>query len=51
MDDAYLLMAAAMFGMKEYGETTKYITQLLGEFPDSDLIDRAKLLLAKTHAR
>ena len=51
MDDAYLLMAAAMFGMKEYGETTKYITQLLGEFPDSDLIDRAKLLLAKTHAK
>ncbi|MET0514178.1 MAG: penicillin-binding protein activator [Nitrospiraceae bacterium] len=51
MDDAYLLMAAAMFGMKEYGESTKYITQLLGEFPDSDLIDRAKLLLAKTHGK
>ena len=51
LDDAYLLMAAAMFGMKEHTETIRYVNQLLGEFPNSDLADRAKLLLAKTHAR
>lgn len=51
LDDAYLLMAAAMFGMKEQPETIRYVNQLLGEFPNSELVDRAKLLLAKTHAR
>ncbi|MCC2643305.1 MAG: putative Extracellular ligand-binding receptor [Nitrospira sp.] len=51
LDDAYLLMAAAMFGMKEHPETIRYVKQLLGEFPTSELVDRAKLLLAKTHAR
>lgn len=51
LDDAYLLMAAAMFGMKEQAETIRYVNQLLGEFPNSELVDRAKLLLAKTHAR
>ncbi len=51
LDDAYLLMAASMFGMKEQAETIRYITQLLGEFPTSELVDRAKLLLARTHAR
>jgi branched-chain amino acid transport system substrate-binding protein len=44
-------MAAAMFGMKEQPETIRYVNQLLGEFPNSELVDRAKLLLAKTHAR
>ena len=51
LDDAYLLMAAAMHGMKEYSEAAKYLAQLFGEFPDSELVDRGKLLLAKTHAR
>ncbi|MGE0275127.1 MAG: penicillin-binding protein activator [Nitrospiraceae bacterium] len=51
LDDAYLLMAASMYGMKEYGEATKYLTQLFGEFPSSELIDRGKLLLAKTHVK
>lgn len=51
LDDAYLLMAAAMFGMKEQAETIRYVNQLLGEFPNSELVDRAKLLLARTHAR
>ena len=37
--------------MKEQAETIRYINQLLGEFPASELVDRAKLLLAKTHAR
>ncbi|GAB1722695.1 MAG: ABC transporter substrate-binding protein [Nitrospira sp. CR1.1] len=51
LDDAYLLMAAAMYGMKEHAETIRYVNQLLGEFPNSDLVDRAKLLLARSHAR
>ncbi len=51
LDDAYLLTAAAMFGLKDQTETVRYINQLLGEFPASDLADRAKLLLARTHAR
>jgi ABC-type branched-subunit amino acid transport system substrate-binding protein len=51
LDDAYLLMGAAMYGMKEYGEAAKYLAQLFGEFPDSELLDRGKLLLAKTHAK
>ncbi|MGZ8382914.1 MAG: penicillin-binding protein activator [Nitrospira sp.] len=51
LDDAYLLMAASMFGMKEQAETIRYINQLIGEFPTSELVDRAKLLLARTHAR
>lgn len=51
LDDAYLLMAASMYGMKEYGEAAKYLAQLFGEFPESELIDRGKLLLAKTHAK
>lgn len=51
LDDAYLLMAAAMFGMREYSESTRYLNQLMGEFPSSELIDRTKLLLAKTHAK
>ncbi len=51
LDDAYLLMAAAMFGMRDYTETQRYLNQLLGEFPSSELIDRTKLLLAKTHAK
>ncbi|MBA2486561.1 MAG: penicillin-binding protein activator [Nitrospira sp.] len=51
LDDAYLLMAASMFGMKEQAETIRYVNQLLGEFPTSELVDRAKLLLARTHAR
>ena len=51
LDDAYLLMAASMYGMKEYGEAAKYLAQLFGEFPESELVDRGKLLLAKTHAK
>ena len=51
LDDAYLLMAASMYGMKEYGEAAKYLAQLFGEFPESELIDRGKLLLARTHAK
>ncbi|MDR4472595.1 MAG: hypothetical protein MRJ92_08085 [Nitrospira sp.] len=52
LDDAYLLMAAAMFGMKEQAETIRYVNQLLGEFPNSELVDpRQAPPPAKTHAR
>jgi len=50
LDDAYLLLGAALYGMKEYPEALRYLTQLQTEFPASDLVDRGKLLLARTHA-
>lgn len=50
LDDAYLLLAAALYGMKEYPEALKYLAQLQQEFPASELADRGKLLLARTHA-
>jgi ABC-type branched-subunit amino acid transport system substrate-binding protein/predicted negative regulator of RcsB-dependent stress response len=50
LDDAYLLLGAALYGMKEYPEALRYLNQLQEEFPASDLADRGKLLLAHTHA-
>ncbi|MGQ0810843.1 MAG: ABC transporter substrate-binding protein [Nitrospiraceae bacterium] len=50
LEKAYLLLAAALNGTKEHGEAIKYLNQLLSEFPASGLTDRAKLLLAKSHA-
>lgn len=50
LDRAYLLLGAALNGAKEYGEAAKYLHQLFTEFPDSDLVERAKLTLARTHA-
>ncbi|MGE0643087.1 MAG: penicillin-binding protein activator [Nitrospira sp.] len=50
IDDTYLLLGAAFYGMKNYGETLRYLNQLHTEFPDSELLDRSKLLLARTHA-
>ena len=50
LDDAYLLLGAALYGMKEYPEALKYLNQLHTEFPASELIDRGKLMLARTHA-
>ena len=50
LDDAYLLMGAALFGMKEYPEALKVLTQLQTEFPSSEVADRGKILLARTHA-
>ncbi|HJT22508.1 MAG TPA: penicillin-binding protein activator [Nitrospira sp.] len=50
LDDAYLLLAAALYGSQQYGEALKYLQQLQSEFPNSELMDRAKLLLARTHA-
>jgi ABC-type branched-subunit amino acid transport system substrate-binding protein len=50
LDDAYLLLGAALYGMKEYPEALKYLVQLQQEFPASELADRGKLMLARTHA-
>jgi ABC-type branched-subunit amino acid transport system substrate-binding protein/predicted negative regulator of RcsB-dependent stress response len=50
LDRAYLLLGAALNGTKEYGEAAKFLNQLLTEFPDSNLVERAKLTLARTHA-
>lgn len=50
LDDAYLLLGAALYGMKEYSEALKYLNQLQTEFPVSDLADRGKVVLARTHA-
>jgi ABC-type branched-subunit amino acid transport system substrate-binding protein len=50
LDDAYLLMGAALYGMKEYPETLKVLNQLQAEFPSSEVADRGKILLARTHA-
>lgn len=50
LDDAYLLLAAALHGSQQYGEALKYLQQLQTEFPNSELTDRARLLQARTHA-
>jgi ABC-type branched-subunit amino acid transport system substrate-binding protein/outer membrane protein assembly factor BamD (BamD/ComL family) len=50
LDDTYLLLSAALYRMKDYPESIKYLNQLLMEFPESDLIERGKLLQARAHA-
>src|SRR5262245_29671340 len=50
LDDTYLLLAAALYGSQQYGEALKYLQQLQSEFPNSEVMDRGKLLLARTHA-
>lgn len=50
LDDAYLLLGAALYGTKNYVEALHYLNQLHTEFPESELLDRSKLLLARTHA-
>lgn len=49
LDDTYLLLGAALYGMKDYGEALRYLNQLQTEFPESDLVDRGKLMSARTH--
>ena len=50
VDDAYLLLGAALYGTKEHQEALKYLTQLQTEFPGSELTDRGKIMAARTHA-
>jgi branched-chain amino acid transport system substrate-binding protein len=50
LDDTYLLLGGALYGMKEYAEALRYLNQLQQEFPESELSEPGKLLLARTHA-
>jgi len=50
LDDTYLLLAAALYGSQQYGDALKYLQQLQAEFPSSEVADRGKLLMARTHA-
>jgi ABC-type branched-subunit amino acid transport system substrate-binding protein/predicted negative regulator of RcsB-dependent stress response len=50
LDDTYLLLGAALYGTKQYGDALKYLRQLQIEFPDSEVTDRGKLMQARVHA-
>ncbi|HKY71577.1 MAG TPA: penicillin-binding protein activator [Nitrospira sp.] len=50
LDDTYLLLGAALYRAQQYGEALKYLQQLQTEFPSSEVADRGKLMLARTHA-
>ncbi|WP_447977593.1 penicillin-binding protein activator [Candidatus Nitrospira bockiana] len=49
VDDAYLLMAAALMGKKDYEEALSYLHQLLAEFPSSELTARGRLMIGAAH--
>jgi branched-chain amino acid transport system substrate-binding protein len=50
LDDTYLLLGAALYRAQQYAEALKYLQQLQAEFPGSEVADRGKLMLARTHA-
>ncbi len=50
LDDTYLLLGAALYRAQQYAEALKYFLQLQAEFPSSEVIDRGRLMLARTHA-
>jgi ABC-type branched-subunit amino acid transport system substrate-binding protein/predicted negative regulator of RcsB-dependent stress response len=50
LDDTYLLLGAALYRAQQYSEGLKYLQQLQAEFPTSEVADRGKLMLARTHA-
>ena len=50
LDQAYLLLGAALIRTEAHEEAVTYLEQLLSEFPDSILAERAKLLLASAYA-
>ncbi|HKT36118.1 MAG TPA: penicillin-binding protein activator [Nitrospira sp.] len=50
LDDTYLLLGAALYRAQQYGEALKYLQQLQTDFPASEVADRGKLMLARTHA-
>ena len=51
LDHAYLLMAAALSGRKEHAEAISYLDQLLNEFPNSNLVGRARIMLGSEYAQ
>ena len=50
LDDIYLLLGAALYSTKQYGDALKYLLQLQTEFPNSEVTDRGKLMQARVHA-
>lgn len=50
LDDAYLLLGAALYQQQNYPDAIKHLNLLQQEFPESELNERGKLLLARTHA-
>ena len=50
LDDTYLLLGGALYGMQDYPGALRYLNQLQQEFPESELNEPGKLLLARTHA-
>jgi branched-chain amino acid transport system substrate-binding protein len=50
LDDTYLLLGASLYRGQQYPEALKYLQQLQAEFPVSEVADRGKLMLARTHA-
>ncbi|MGH7220693.1 MAG: penicillin-binding protein activator [Nitrospiraceae bacterium] len=50
LDDTYLLLGAALYNTKQYGDALKYLRQLQIEFPNSEVTDRGKLIQARVHA-
>jgi branched-chain amino acid transport system substrate-binding protein len=50
LDDTYLLLGAALYSAKQYGEALKYLQLLQTEFPNSEVTDRGKLMQARVHA-
>ncbi|MCS6897917.1 MAG: outer membrane protein assembly factor BamD, partial [Nitrospira sp.] len=50
LDDTYLLLGAAFHEAKNFPDALKYLSLLLQQFPESEVRDRGRLLLARTHA-
>ncbi len=50
LDQAYLLLGAALIRTEAHEEAVTYLEQLLGEFPDSMLAESGKLCLASAYA-
>ena len=50
LDEAYLLLGTALIKKQQYAEASTYLDRLLSEFPNSDLGDRARLLLGTAQA-
>lgn len=49
VEEASVLMAIALMGLKEHTEAVTYLTQFLSEFPNSALAGRARLLLGQAY--
>jgi branched-chain amino acid transport system substrate-binding protein len=49
LDDTYLLLGAALHRTKQDADALTYLRQLQTEFPNSEVIDRGKLLQARVH--